>query len=346
MTHFDDQAGGKEKFTLMRRVPSLNTLRAFESVARHGSCTRAGEELSISTAAVSQQIRMLEAFLGCDLFKRHDRKFILTNAGEACLPELRKGFDHLLNAMGQVNTRKFRRRFNLSVPPSLAARWLIPNFNLLTRGLDECDLWVSTSLVPFHLDDTNIDMAIIHGSGKFFNQQSALLIPSFEIPVCSPRLLAEHPIDTFDDLRHHRLIHEVAEVDDTAVPSWKQWFEANDIPQIDHDTGPRFSNPNLVVEAAIAGVGVALARGALVTRELASGELVSPFGKPQPGSTGYYLVRNPNSEHRDLADELGARIKRIVATTGAAAYSSSSSSRRAGTRARAPSRPMRTESSK
>ncbi|WP_201524716.1 LysR family transcriptional regulator, partial [Bordetella pseudohinzii] len=288
----------------------------FESVARHGSCTRAADELGVSTAAVSQQIKLLENLLGCELFKRHDRKFILTNAGEACLPELRKSFDHLINAIGQVNARKFRRRFNLSSPPSLAARWLIPHFNELVEGLEECDIWVSTSLVPFHLDDTNIDLAIIHGSGKFFNQQSTLLMPSLEVPVCAPSLLQHHPLDRPADLRHHCLVHEMAEVDDTAVPSWKKWLEDRDIRDVDHETGPRFSNPNLVVEAALAGAGVALARGALVTRELASGQLLSPFGRPEPGHAGYYLVRNPTSEHQDLADVLGERIKHLVARSG------------------------------
>jgi len=309
--------GNNDKFTLLRRIPSLISLRAFESVARHGSCTRAAEELNVTAAAVSQQIRLLENYAGQVLFKRQNRKFVLTDAGRACLPELRKSFDHLLNAMNLAEGQRLRRSFRLSVPPSFAVRWLIPHFHELTADTDRCDFWVSTSLVPFHLDDTNIDLAVIHGSGRFFGQGSELLVPTFEVPVCHPRLLAAQPVARPEDLRHHHLIHEVAEVNDSAVPSWADWFAARNVAGVDVKSGSRFSNPNLVVEAALAGLGVALARGALVKRELASGALVCPLGPPAAddaaGDAGYYLVRNPHCGLPDVAEQLCLNFKRVVA---------------------------------
>lgn len=305
----DDDKG---RLTLLKRVPSLNSLRAFDSVARHGSCTKAAAELNVTAAAVSQQIRLLEEFAGRELFRRHNRQLILNQAGAACLPELRKSFEHLINAMGQLNTTGGRKRFNLSVPPSFAVRWLIPNLNEVIKSAEGYDIWVSTSLVPFHLADTNIDVAVIHGTGDFFGQEAELLIPAVEVPVCSPLLLRDKPIHTPQDLSNHLLIHEVAEVNDPAVPSWENWLKHRGITNVDYDSGPRFSNPNLVIEAAIAGIGVALSRGALVSRDIESGKLCQLFGTPERGNTGYYIVPNSRSEHSAFASQLADILKRIV----------------------------------
>lgn len=304
--------GGKDKFTLLRRVPSLIALRAFDSVARHGSCTRAASELNVSVAAVSQQIRLLEEFAGRELFRRHKRQLILNDAGASCLPELRRSFSHLIAAMEQLGSAQVRRRFNISVPPSLAVRWLVPHFQELGALAQGYDLWVSTSLVPFRLAETSIDLAIMHGNGDFFGQQAELLIPALEIPVCAPEVAARKRLDVPADLASHTLIHEVAEVDDEAVTSWEKWLHDAGVAGIDCNSGPRFSNPNLVIEAAIAGVGVALARGALVLRDIEQGRLVQLFGPPRPVKAGYWVTWNEESEHADFAQLFAGELKRLV----------------------------------
>lgn len=304
--------GTADKFTLLRRVPSLIALRAFDSVARHGSCTKAAAELNVSVAAVSQQIRLLEEFAGRELFRRHNRQLILNDIGASCLPELRKSFEHLISAMGQLNNHKARQRFNISVPPSFAVRWLIPNLKTLSAATHGYDLWVSTALVPFHLADTNIDVAVIHGNGDFFGQPAELLMPALEIPVCSPELMEHNRIESPEDLRHYSLIHEVAEVDDVAVPSWEKWLRARVIDTVDFNAGLRFTNPNLVIEAAIAGLGVALSRGALVKRDIDAGKLVQLFGPAEAGATGYYIVWNQRSEHAEFAREFAEQLKALI----------------------------------
>lgn len=303
---------GKDKFTLLRRVPSLIALRAFDSVARHGSCTKAAAELNVSVAAVSQQIRLLEEFAGRELFRRHKGQLILNDAGASCLPPLRRSFSHLIAAMEQLGSAQVRKRFNLSVAASFAARWLVPHFHALNELADGYDLWVTTALTPFHLADTSIDLAIIHGDGHFFGQKAERLLPSLEIPVCSPVLLQARPLRQPADLRHHTLIHEIAEVDDPAVPSWERWLQQRGAADVPCESGPRFSNPNLVIEAAIAGVGVALSRGALARRDIDAGKLVQLFGEPEPGSTGYWVVCNERSEHAGFAQRFAEELKRLV----------------------------------
>jgi hypothetical protein len=108
-----------------RRIPSLNALRAFESVARLGTCTRAAEELHVTPAAVSQQIRYLEDLAGTPLFLRINREFVLTDAGRRCLPEVRKGFAHLAGAMQQIREAGRREHIAVCVAPAFAVRWLL-----------------------------------------------------------------------------------------------------------------------------------------------------------------------------------------------------------------------------
>jgi LysR family glycine cleavage system transcriptional activator len=319
---------GKGKLTLLRRVPSLIALRAFDSVARFGSCTKAANELNVSVAAVSQQIRLLEEFAGRELFRRHKGQLILNDAGASCLPELRKSFSHLIAAMEQLGSAQVRRRFNVSVAGSFAVRWLVPHFKALNELADGYDLWVTTALTPFHLADTSIDLAIIHGDGNFFGQKAELLLPSLEIPVCAPEVFARAPLRQPADLSKHTLLHEIAEVDDPAVPSWDRWLQENDATDVACESGPRFSNPNLVIEAAIAGVGIALSRGALVQGDIEAGRLVQLFGNPKPGSTGYWVVCNERSEHAEFAKRFAEELKRLVQPAPSAA--------RAGRGSRAP----------
>ena len=328
------ESSSSEKLTLLRRIPSLIALRAFDSVARHGSCTKAATELNVSVAAVSQQIRLLEEFAGRELFRRHNRQLILNEAGASCLPELRKSFEHLISAMGQLNNHHARLRFNISVPPSFAVRWLIPNFKELSATAGDFDLWVSTALVPFHLADTNIDVAVIHGDGDFYGQPAELLMPALEVPVCSPAFLASAKIKSPEDLQHHVLIHEVPEVDDVAVPSWEKWLKERGVAKVDFNAGPRFTNPNLVIEAAITGLGVALSRGALVARDIEAGKLVQLFGPAKEGATGYYVVLNQRSEHVQFAVEFAERLKSLVRAPSAAPKGRAA-------RGRAPARPQR-----
>jgi len=309
-------SGNKNKFTLLRRSPSLVSLRAFESVARQGSVTGAAAELNVTPAAVSQQIRLLEDMVGKPLFRRHKRKLVLTEVGESCLPELRKCFEHLLRAISLAEGHQARQTFNLSVPPSFAVRWLVPHFAELTAGIENCNFRVSTSLVPFHLDDSGIDLAITHGTGTFFDQGCELLIPASDIPVCRPDLLDRHPVSEPADLRHHHLLHETAEVYDPAVPDWKKWLAEHGASDIDHESGTYLSNPNLVIEAALAGLGVALARGALVKQELSDGRLVQVLDASARRDAGYYIVHNQRCGQPEIARVLSENFKKMVARYG------------------------------
>jgi LysR family glycine cleavage system transcriptional activator len=285
-----------------RRIPSLNALRAFESVARLRTCTRAAEELHVTPAAVSQQIRYLEDLAGTPLFLRVNRAFVLTDAGRRCLPEVRKGFAHLAGAMQQIREAGRREHIAVCVSPAFAVRWLLPRLSGFTGAHLDADVWLSTSLLPIHLTESRVDVAVTYGTGDFFGQAAELLVPVTDVAVCTPAVYGRHPIRAPGDLRAHTLIHESPEIDDPAVPCWADWLRAHGIDGIDAERGPRFSNPGLVIEAALAGLGVALARSALVASELRAGTLVQLFAVDAGGRTGYYLLRNPGCAAPQVAD--------------------------------------------
>jgi LysR family glycine cleavage system transcriptional activator len=296
-----------------RGIPSLNALRAFESVARHGSCTRAADELHVTPAAVSQQIRFLEDLAGTPLFLRINRQFVLTDAGRRCLPEVRKGFAHLAEAMKQIHASSQRERIAVCVAPAFAVRWLLPRLSAFTRRHPHADIWLSTSLLPIRLAEARIDVAVTYGNGDFFGQPAQLLVHVGDVPVCAPAVCEARPILTPGDLRAHTLIHESAEIDDPAVPCWADWLRMQGVEDIDAEAGPRFSNPGLVIEAALAGLGVALARSALVASEIQGGRLVKLFPAHPHGRVGYYLLRNPESAAPTAAQEFCDWISAAVA---------------------------------
>ena len=270
---------------MARRLPPLNALRAFEAAARHLSFTRAAQELNVTQAAVSHQVKALEERLGVKLFHRRNRALLLSEAGQAYLPPLRDAFDGLAAATERVLARDSSGALTVSALSSFAATWLVPRlkrFRELHADI-EVRLTASDHLVDFARED--VDIAIRYGRGEWPGLRADRFLTEDIFPVCSPALLGgAQPLRRPGDLRHHTLLH------DDMRESWRMWLLAAGVDDIDAYRGPGFSHSNLVIRAAIDAQGVALGRSALVQAELEAGTLVRPFRVSLPAEYAYYVV--------------------------------------------------------
>ncbi|RRJ84291.1 transcriptional regulator GcvA [Aestuariirhabdus litorea] len=277
------------------RLPSLNGFRVFEAAARHLSFTRAADELFVSQAAVSQQIRQLEEQLGYPLFRRLSRRLLLTDEGQRLLPFVSEAMHALQQGVQTLIDEQQQRPLNLSVLPSLAYRWLIPRLIRYSTQHPDQEVRISASLSLVDFGNSDMDMAIRFGRGHYPGLHSELLMRDEAYPVCSPRLLEEGPPLTAPaDLLHYRLLHDMGPGD----LDWVNWFHCAGVNYQPRNPGYTIGDSSLTIEAALSGQGVALARATLVEEEVASGRLVRPFTLSLPSEFAYYLVMP--REKRDL----------------------------------------------
>ena len=286
---------------MTRQLPPLNALRAFETAARHMSFTQAADELHVTPAAISHQVKALEEYLGIQLFRRLTRGIRLTDAGQAALPGLRESFDGLAAAVMQLRGAEESGVLNVSSLHSFAAKWLIHRIDQFSSDHPDIDARISasTGLVDFARDD--VDLAIRYGLGDYPGLRVELLMKEELFPVCSPKLLeGTNPLKAPDDLRHHSLLHDDSfnqfyheQFEKTfhgSFPDWSTWLSAAGVHEIDSSHGTAMSPSYTVIQAAIEGQGVALGRSVLVGDDLATGVLVKPFELSLPLDFAYYLV--------------------------------------------------------
>jgi LysR family transcriptional regulator, glycine cleavage system transcriptional activator len=260
------------------RLPALNALRAFEAAARHLSFTRAAEELNVTPGAISQQIRQLEEFSGAPLFRRTGRQVLLTDAGQAALPLLTNAFELMAEAVHHMRAPARRDRLMISSAPSFAAKWLAQRLETFQQAHPEAEVWVSADLALTDFNSTDIDLAVRYGRGGYEGLRYEKIMSEAVLPVCSPELLkGPKPLRRPQDLAGHVLLHDEGPEHDPSAPDWKSWLAARNVTNVDPTRGPRFNQSSLVVEAAAAGRGVALAKRAIAAGDLERGRLVAPF---------------------------------------------------------------------
>ncbi len=277
----------------MARLPSLNALRAFEAGARHLSFTKAAEELNVTQAAISHQVKALEADLGVALFRRFTRRLELTPAGRRLLPPLGEAFGRIGGAVEELRRGDAARPLTVSLLPGFAGKWLVPRLSRFHAAHPEIDLRLhhTADVADFERDEA--DLAVRWGGGGWRGVESEFLKLEIMTPVCSPRLLeGEKPLRRPEDLRHHTLLH------DYDHDYWGAWLNAMGIEGVEVRRGPVFDDENVVVEAAIDGQGVALGDIHLLDRDLASGRLVQPFDLSLPSDYAYYIVYPPGALER------------------------------------------------
>ncbi len=268
-----------------RSLPPLNALRAFEAAARHRSFTRGAAELHVTQAAVSHQVKALEDHLGLKLFTRSERGLVLTERGEEYYRAARDTFDRLDDATARLLARDGRQTLTVTTLPSFATRWLVPRLGRFRDAHPQIDVRLAPDVELVDLERGDVDIAIRYGKGDYPRMRSDRLLEEEVYPVCSPRLLAgSKPLGAPADLRFHVLLHADSHDD------WSAWLHGAGVTDVDPTRGPMFFDSSMLLEAAIAGQGVALGRSVLAAAELASGRLVRPFEARQAADFAYYLV--------------------------------------------------------
>jgi LysR family glycine cleavage system transcriptional activator len=276
------------------RLPPLNALRTFEAAARHLSFTAAAEELCVTAAAVSHQIRSLEDHLGTELFHRSGRALALTEAGMLLLPDVREAFALLINATRGLRRHAFAGPLTVAVPPSFAAKWLVPRLSRFRARCPDIEVALvsSSELVDFGRED--VDLAIRYGTGVYPGLHNEVLTATEFFPVCSPKLAqGPPPLIAPDDLRHVVLLHDEVPSALPMVPSWETWLKAAGVTGVDATQGPRFNTSFFTLEMALSGMGVALAQSTLVSADLAEGRLIRLFTISIPVDLSFFLVAPP-----------------------------------------------------
>ena len=280
-----------------RRLPPLNALRAFEAAARHMNFTRAADELSVTPGAVSQQIQNLEDYIGAALFKRTPKGLLLTDAAQTALPALREAFDRLGEAASLLTAAVDGRRVTVSAAPSFAAKWLVPRLGRFEAAHPEVDVWLSAGMELVDFAAGEVDVAIRYGSGRYPGLEVTKLMSETVLPVAAPSLLAERGLAQPEDLAHHTLLHDGSPEADESCPDWTMWLTARGIKGVDGARGPRFNQSSLVIEAAVNGRGVALAKRALAQADLDAGRLAAPLQINTAVDFAYYVV-HPKAKGR------------------------------------------------
>jgi LysR family glycine cleavage system transcriptional activator len=274
-----------------RRLPSLNALRAFWAAARHRSFAAAADELHVTASAVSLQIRQLEEELEFKLFERTPKGLVLTPQGARLLPGINQAFEHLKGTIAAIDDGAGSGSLSISVAPSFATKWLLPRLGgFLERNPDiQVDVKANIELTDFTKDE--VDLAIRYGGGNYPGLSVELLLEDRMFPVCSPELLMRYgqrnPARVFAEAP---LLHDISVDRDPADPSWKMWLKASGLEEIDWRKGSRFNQTALALDAALAGLGIALAPAALVSTDLAAGRLVRLANEEWKGGFAYYLV--------------------------------------------------------
>ena len=272
----------------MRRVlPSLPALTVFEAAARHGSFTRAAEELNLTQSAVSKQVRGLEDFLGVPLFERVRQRINLTEAGTAYLKTVRAALEMMEAATMEALAFKGEgSALNIATLPTFGTRWLAPRLGSFTRAHPKISLNVTARVWPFDLVEDNVDVAIYRGAEPWPGGICDWLMGETVVPAISPNLLApQGPLRSPRDLGKINLLHHRAR-----PRAWQDWLTAADAGNVNAFHGIRFEQFEMIIQAAVSGVGIAMVPRFMIGEELRTGSLVIPFDQAMESNASYYLV--------------------------------------------------------
>lgn len=286
---------------MVKSLPPLGALRAFEAVARRLSFSKAAEDLNVTPGAVSQQIRLLEELLGTSLFERTRRSVALTDVGMQMLPDVQLGLETLSRAISSKTAPAGGKTLTISVAPSFASKWLIPRLSDFSERYPEIDLRISATVGLADFKRDKVDLAIRLGRGNYPDLQAEPLFAESLTPFCSPALLKRKGrLRNPDDLRKHQLLHDTSIPGQEERSAWERWLDVAGAKHVSAQRGTRFSLAELAMQAAIDGAGVVLGRMVLAEADLAAGRLVRPFKLILPLEWSYFLVMSKGGRRQEI----------------------------------------------
>jgi LysR family glycine cleavage system transcriptional activator len=280
-----------------RHPAPLNALRAFEAAARCLSLQTAAAQLFVTPAAVSHQVKHLEAYLGVKLFHRGHRSIALTAEGAALAASLSASFAQIDLALDRA-VASTTANLRVSTMESFAAKWLAPRLHRFHRDCPDLKVRIETGNAHVDVGGGAVDVAIRYGPGGYTGAHVEVLMDAPVFPVCAPALLADtrRPLAQPDDLAHHTLLHDESAAGRDGVPDWSAWLAAAGATRVDAARGPVFASIYLAQEAAAAGHGVALGVAPLVEEDLQHGRLVKPFDRALNNAYAFWIVRGHDAD--------------------------------------------------
>jgi LysR family glycine cleavage system transcriptional activator len=270
---------------MSRRLPQLNALKAFEAAARHESFTRAAEELHVTQGAVSHQVKALEVELDVKLFNRERQRLVITEAGREYLNVVRDALDRIAVGTERLVQRQTSGVLTVSTSPDFAAKWLVHRLGRFAEAHPDIDLRVSATMHHVDFAREEVDIAVRHGDGTWAGLDVARLCAEQLFAVCSPKLVSgRNRVSGPTDVSKFPFLH----LDDREA--WSKWLEAAGVAEADLTRGLVLNRASMLIDAAVDGQGVALARTTLAAWDLLNKRLVRPFGVALRLSKSYWIV--------------------------------------------------------
>jgi len=274
------------EIVMLQRLPPLSWLRAFEASARHLSFTSAAEELNLTQAAVSKQVKLLEHYLREPLFHRGPRSLVITKVGAAYVPKVRDAFDRLRQGTEEVFGRRRAEVLTVRAAAGFAVNWLGPRLTRFFAAKPGVEVRFVSSVWSDENEGERYDLDVRYGTGQWPGMHADRLTWEVIEPACSPRLLeGTTALRKPEDLARHRLLHVMGYRE-----GWATWLKAAGAGHLNAGQGLQFDTSLLAFEFAAHGGGVALARSSMSEKEFASGRLVRPFDLPVAIEEAFHLV--------------------------------------------------------
>jgi len=264
-------------------MPSLNALRAFVAVAKHGSLKDAATELFVTPSALSHQIKNMEDLLDIQLFLRNKAGLTLSPSGNLIYADLADAFKQINQTMAKLNHHNHGELLNVSMLSTFAMRWFIPRLSSFQQLYPNIEVRIATSVAQVDFEREDMDCAIRSGHGQWQGLHAEYLFSETFTPVCAPKLT--QALQAPNGLLDYPLLHALLRPDD-----WHVWLAAAGVTEQPLQHGQTFETRNFAIQAAVDGVGIALIDPSLVTEEVKAGRLVLPFSKTLTDKNAYYLV--------------------------------------------------------
>ncbi|TDM06525.1 MAG: LysR family transcriptional regulator [Ideonella sp. MAG2] len=286
------------------RLPPLKALRVFEAAARHGNFTLAAQELNITHSAVSQQIKLLEDFLGQALFTREARGVVLLPHAKAYFVQVQDSLERIADATSALRAPDRRRSLNVCTTPSMAMKWLIPRLSDFQAMMPLADVQLTTLGSAFiEQADSSVDVLIRHSPMQRPGYTCVRCLPDYLVPVASPRFMARHALGTAADCLGHPLLQVAGE-----LTHWPRWFDLAGVRVPSQLPGPVFDHQFLCLQAAANDLGLTLAPWSLLEEDLRADRLRVVFTHPQLVTPGVYaLHRTDDGLSQSFVAWLGAQ---------------------------------------